>query len=299
LTQVIAFLALQARAADVDAANLFAMGSTANAAWDDNAAITSNPGVLGLKVRYDFAGLFRYGPQGDLEWGASISDSRTAPRIAFGLAYVGGVTTPELATSDLPGWKLSDEDLDPERRDHQFNVGLAVPLLDHRVSFGAGGQVLLFNREVGGSGTTGNLDLGMGARPLEWLGVGLAARDLIPTTDDATHPLTLGAGARARIEQGSAGADLDYIPAAQAIDWGLGLEGTVSYAGARVGFRDSGETGSQHFTWGFGFRGESASLDYGMAVPVGDKLEGDGLAHLLSLSFAAPDLDRASPDDRF
>lgn len=297
LIQVIALLALSAAAADVDAANVYAMAGTANAAWDDNAAITSNPGVLGLAVRYDFQGLFRYGPEGDLEWGASIADSRTSPLVAFGVSYVGGITTPELAISDFPGWKLADEELDPLRRDHQFNVGLAIPLLDHRLSFGAGGQVLLFDREVGGSGTTGNLDLGVGGMPLEWLGIGLAARDLVPTGDNATHPLTLGLGALARQEYFSAAADLDFIPESGAIDWAAGLEGTLSTAAGRVGFRDSGETGAQHLTWGLGFHSESASLDYAMAIPVGGKLQGDGLSHLISIAFAAPDLDRASPDD--
>jgi hypothetical protein len=301
LTQVIALFGLfagTARAADVDAANVFARGGTANAAWDDNAALTSNPGVLGLAVRYDFAGLFQYGPQGDLEWGASIADSRTTPRVAFGIAYVGGITTPPLATADLPGWKLGGEVLDPERRDHQVNVGLAVPLLDHRLSVGVGGEVLFFDREIGGSGTTGNLDLGLGGRPLPWLGLGLAARDLVPTTDGAVRPLTLAAGALAIEEFGSAAFDVDYTPEYGAVDWAAGLEGTVSYGTGRVGFRDSELTGARHFTWGIGFAGDGASLDYGMAVPVGERLPGDGLAHLISLSFAAPDLDRARPDDR-
>lgn len=301
MTQVIALLALYgpaALAADSAAANVYAMAGTANAAFDDNAAVTSNPGALGLDVRYDFSALFRYGPQGDLEWGGAVVDSRTAPRVAFGVSYVGGVTTPELAIADLPGWKLSDEALDPVRRDHQINVGLALPLLDHRLSFGAGGEVLFFDREVGGSGTTGNLDFGVAGRPVPWLGLGLAGRDLIPTGNDA-RTLELGAGARAVVDFGSAGFDLDYFPVYEAIDYAAGLEGTTSYASGRVGFRDSGVTGAQHGTWGIGLAGDGASLDYAMAIPIGDRLTGDGLSHLLSITFAAPDLDGVDPDERF
>lgn len=300
MIQLFALLAPTAAfAADMAPANVYAMGSTANAVWDDNAAITSNPGALGLDVRYDFSGLFRYGPQGDLEWGAAVADSRTAPRIAFGVSYLGGVTTPPLATADLPGWKMADEPLDPERRDHQFNVGLALPMLDHRLSVGAGGELLIFDREIGGSGTTGNLDLGVGARPWEWLGFGLAGRDLIPTSDAAAHPVTLGAGARLEARYAVLAVDADYIPAYEAVDFAAGLQGTVSYASGRLGLRSSGETGARHVTWGLGFAGDGASLDYAMAIPIGEPVPGDGLSHLLSLRFEAPDLDRASPEDRF
>ncbi len=285
-----------ASAAEVDGANVLAMGGTANAAADDNAAVTSNPGVMGLTERYDFSGLFRYGPHGDTEWGASVMDARTTPSVAFGLAYVGGLTTPALETSDLPGWKLEDEALSLARRDHQLTAALGVPLLDRKLSVGISGDLLLYNRDIGGAGTSGNLNAGVGVRPVDLLVLAIAARNLVPLEGPADGALVLGGGVRLLDEKyGILAADLDVRPGDGAVGWGAGAQGNLAKARARAGFQVVPGTGAQRFTWGVGFASDGAALEYAMVAPVGGA-ENAGISHSVSLRFAAPDTNKG-PDD--
>lgn len=288
----------RALAADADGANVTAMGATANAAADDNAAITANPGVLGLDERYDFAGLFRYGPDGGLEWGGSILDAETTPSVAFGVAYVGGITAPPLETSDLPGYKLVGEDLSRVRRDHQVTVALGVPVLDRKLSFGVSGDLLLYHRDVGGSGTTGDMTLGVGTRPIEPLMLGVALRDLLPIDDGSDEPATLAGGVRVlKTGIGAIAGDLDWRLADGALGWGVGAQADIVKLRARAGFQSVAGTGEERVTWGIGVETDAAALEYAMAIPVGDAPEGAGLIHTLSLRFAAPDIgDDPGPD---
>lgn len=291
-------LAGRADAAEVDGANVTAMGGTANAAPDDNAAVTSNPGVLGLTERYDFAGMFRYGPGGDTEWGASVMDARTTPSVAFGVAYVGGLTSPPLETADLPGWKLEDEVLSPFRRDHQLTAAIGMPLLDRRLSFGVSGDLLLYNRDIGGSGTSGNLNAGMGVRPVEPLVVAIGARNLVPLTGPADDALIVGGGVRLLDEEvGILAADVDWRPGDGAIGWGAGAQGNLAKVRARAGFQVVPGTGEQRVTWGLGAVIDGAAFEYAMAIPVGGDVDGAGVTHAVSLRFAAPDIDKERPSD--
>ncbi len=290
-----------ASAAEVDGANVLAMGGTANAAADDNAAVTSNPGVMGLTPRYDFAGMFRFGPNGDTEWGASVMDARTTPSVAFGLAYIGGLTSPALETAELPGYKLEDEELSLARRDHQLTAAIGVPLLDRKLSVGVSGDLLLYNRDIGGAGTSGNLNAGIGVRPVDLLVVAIAARNLVPHEGPADDPLVLGGGVRLVDEKyGILAADLDWraydLLDAGALGWAAGAQGNLGKARARLGFQVVPGSGEQRFTWGVGFASDGAALEYAMLAPVGGGVEGAGITHAASLRFAAPDTDKGPED---
>jgi hypothetical protein len=284
---------LSARAAEVGGARVVGMGDADIAAADDNAAITASPGVLGLQERYDFSGMFRAGPTGDLQWGAAIMDSHTTPSVAFGLAYVGGITDPPIGSDELPGWKLADGDVSDLRHDNQFTASIAAPLWERRISIGLSGDLLFYHRDVTGSGTTGNLALGAGFAPFPALVIGLVGRDLIPVHGPATVPATVGVGVRG-IEKkwGAVEADGVWHPEVHAFDVSGGLEAKLGYARVRVGARSLGALDERQLTWGLGAEGESASFEYGMVIPVGPAFSTNALEHVVSLRVGAPDLDK-------
>lgn len=289
-----------ALAADLEGGAVVAMGSVANADPSDNAAIAANPGVIGLGDRYDFQALGQLGADSDVAWGASVMDGQTTPGFAFGLAYLGGLTSPPLATVELPGWKLAGETLDDSRRDHDLRVAGALHFAERRLSLGAAANLLIYKRDLTGSGTTGNVDLGLGAQPVKALVLGAVARNLVPAALPLGEGLEVGGGVRlAHPTIGSVAADLDWRAEDDALDIGAGGALAIQTLRLRAGYRWMGATAEQRVTCGAGLAGRGASLDYGLAIPVADGSASAGLLHALSLTFAAPDLKQVPEPDGF
>src|SRR5262245_43706569 len=129
-------------AADVTAgANVLAAGGVGVAAPADNVGITLNPGTLGMRSRYDFSALFRYGPTGGIGWGATAMDARTSDAVAAGFAYSGSKIEPPLTPNDLPGWKVilpggRAEHISNVYKTHDFCGAIGVPFAHRHVSLG-------------------------------------------------------------------------------------------------------------------------------------------------------------------
>ena len=192
-----AFFHAPAHAAEgVVAANQAAMGGAAAAASEDNSAITVNPGLLSLHERYDLHGHFQYGPSAVSRWGASVVDSRTSKWLTMGFYYAGDRGNPPIATADLPGWTLPGETPTNFLRHHNLTLGAATHGFDRRLGVGLSGTWAIFNHDLQGRGSTGNVDVGVGTRPTEWLDVGVAGRNLVPIDDIGVLPMTVVGGTR-------------------------------------------------------------------------------------------------------
>lgn len=292
-----------ALAADVvQGANTAAMGGVGVAAPSDNAAITLNPGLIGLVERFDFHAHFRLGPTGDLQWAATAIDSRTSERFGAGFAYSGDRYDPPLTNNELPGWSLPGEELANRRRQDDFTLGLGVPLLGRRLSLGASVLFSRFNHDRDGKGSTADVHVGIGVRPVEWLTVGAGIRNLAPIPSPQDRPLSWVAGARleatrAAIE-GNVWSSTDPLAPSS---WSIAAGGEVSpTVGTRVRlgmFRD-GPLQRTRLTAGFGLVSErGGGLDYALMVPVaGQELRPGTLVHQIAVRFSAPDEDLLDPE---
>lgn len=312
---------LAAHASDVvQGANSTAMGSTGAADPYDNAAITLNPGMLGLVERYDFHGHARFGPRGGLQWGATALDGRTSKRFAAGFAYSGDRLTRELRQNELPGWREiprpdSTEDeteleaLTDRRRQDDFTLSIGVPLFGRRVAIGTGVLFSLFNHDRDGQGNTADLHAGIGLRPFKWLSAGFSVRNFVPIDSPQDRPLSyvgslrLMARDREDVERFAVEANIvstDDPFAASRLSWGLGAQAASGSLRFRAGvFRDGGAAradlavGQQRtlLTTGLGLVSKrGGGFDYSLLIPVaGDDLRGNTLIHQISFRFSAPD----------
>jgi hypothetical protein len=277
-------------AEDVVGANVLGMAGVSVADVTDNAAITVNPGMMALRKRYDFHGHYTYGPAGGSHWGATAMDGQTSKFLWMGLAYSGDLYRPELQTTELPGWKLPDQDIQNKKRNHDFTLAFGLPLIGERLSLGINGGVSLFNNDRQGKGLFGNADVGLGVLPTTWLAIGLVGENLLPLSG----PRSTGAQAGVRLFQEEFGAfeiDGGYLHGdSDGINLGVGAEKNAGMARVRLGYGIDLPTRDQHLSWGLGLLGDGGSFEYGMTVPVGAK-DGvlSGLVNQLSLHLKAPD----------
>jgi len=274
-------------APDVVGADSLAMGSTSLAAHDSNAAITTNPGLLALEDRYDFSAQLGIGP--GLHWAATGMDGRTAENFALGFSYSGDRYEPELTIDELPGWTTPNQEIPNMKRNHDFALAASLSTLDDTLAFGVGGHLSLYDNDRTGSGTTGNVDVGMGYQPTEFLTLGLSGQNLVPLDVLGDRPTQVGAGIR-----------LHGTPAALEIDGGwidgvtdgtpvfvdAGAEAKPGAGRLRAGGRWDGQTGIPSVTAGVGVESDGGAIEYGIDIPLGP--DGGPIAHVVGVRFGAP-----------
>ncbi len=294
----LAFFPPAARGAEaVVAANLAAMGGAAVAASEDNAAVTANPGVMPLYARYDLHGHYQYGPDRVSRWGASAVDSRTSKWLTGGVFYAGDVGNPPIAPRDLPGWTIPGQVPSNRRRNHDITAAFAVDALDRRVGVGLSATLALYDHDLGGSGSTGNFDAGIGARPTPWLDLGVAGRNLAPIDDLGLLPTTVAAGARVHGRRGAVLADVSWRDErGPGGPWVVAAGGELPVGEApvlRAGYRYEGLRGAHKLTAGVGIDGEGGQVALGAQIPVGPgEPTFAGTALGVSIHLAAPSVDR-------
>jgi hypothetical protein len=292
LSLVLTILCLQTSDAAEDSvdAGLLAMGSAGAADATSNSAIAINPGLIGLHTRYDFEGFFHYGPGGGLHWGGSAMDSQTAKGVAFGLVYSGDSAQPAPATPDLPGWKIVDTVLDNKKRYHDITTAIAVPFARQRISIGLNGTVALYDHDLGGRGSSGNMDAGLGVKPVRWLTLGVVGRNLLPIPYE--RPLGLKSGVR--IEEMKVGAlevDFDWNKYERRTELSSSMGGEL-VTGTTV-FRLGGRYHSDDpstVSWGLGIRDRGVELCYGMSVPLDSNQALTGMVNGISLKMNAEEM---------
>jgi hypothetical protein len=126
------------------------------------------------------------------------------------------------------------------------------------------------------SKVTGNMDIGVAARPIEFFSVGFVGKNILPIKEQADIPTTLALGLRGGKEDLFEGAvDVTY-KTEQAITspWAVraGVEGSIKVVKLRGGYDWNGDRLDPHrISWGFGLFTKVGSIDYAMQIPVGAK----------------------------
>lgn len=290
-----------AQAEDLASAEMAGMGGAGVAAVQDNASTQINPAALAFVSRYDFQLMFVGGPNGDLRWSGAAVDGRTSDRIAFGLAYNGGILNTPFLPSELPGWAPADEELVNNRQLHDITFGLGVPFLKRRLSVGINGTLSITEGKYVGNGVTGNIDLAIAARPVDEFSVGFVASDVLPVENQAGTPARLALGLRGGKDDLFLGAvDVGVrVEDVVASPWWVkaGLQGTIRFVKLRAGWDWDGERGIHRVGWGLGLFTTIGSLDYAMQVPVVTRnFDIASLTHTLTLTIVTRLGDREAEE---
>ncbi len=283
-------LATSALASDtLQAADQVAMGRTGIAAKNDNAAISLNPGLLALTERYDFQGMFGYGPTGGMTWGASAMDARTSDSLAGGLFYSGDQYEPPLTEDDLPAWALPGEEIENLKRYHDVGLGLSTPLADRKIGIGVSALVGYFDHDRVGDGWRFDMTAGAGFAPTDALTLGVTARGFVPW-DVEDVPFSTGLGARLEHEKLAVAADASFFPGVEEgvpVTFSAGLEQGAGSGRFRGGWRFDAPTQVHALSAGLGLVGDGAAIEYGAWVPVTGGLSIDSTVHMVSIRFSA------------
>jgi hypothetical protein len=278
------------------------MGGSSVAEPHDNGGLRTNPATAGLTERYDVQAVFRVGPWPGIYWSASAIDARTNDFVSFGLAYDGQLTTLPFLPDELPGFAPTGEAPVNRKQLHDITFVLAAPLLKRRLSLGVNGTLTIFDNDWNGKGTTGNLDLGIAARPIEQLSIGFAARDILPVPEQFDRPALFALALRGGVDDLFVGSvEADYrLEHAQTLPWSVraGVEGAIKVVKLRAGWNWDGDADLHRVTWGLGMFAKSGSIDYAMQIPVNDKamVFGD-VMHTLSLTIKTKAFSRDEPDE--
>lgn len=266
-------------------------GGTAIAHPRTNAAITLNPGILGLTERYDVEFVLMGGGGPAFRWGISAMDARTNDYISFGLTYNGALTSIGFLPDELPGWAETGEELKNRKQKHELTAALAANLFDRRLGFGINGTLAFYRNAFGGNRTTGNLDVGLAGRPIDYLTLGFAARDLVPIKGQVDSPAKLAFGLRGGLDTMITGSfEIDYRlehVVQSPLDYRAGVEGTIrDVFKVRGGWNLNGDTAVHGISLGFGlFAKDTGTLNYSFNVPVTDpNLKFGSTQHTLSLT---------------
>lgn len=267
-------------------ANTLAMGGTAAANADDNAAITANPGVLGLEKRYDLQGVFSVNWP-SVGWGLSLLDAETNKSISVGAVWRRSIADPPLTDADLPGWVQSGTTPSNVRETHDITLALASPFFERRLAFGLSGNVSIVRHERLGTYATGNMDVGAGAKPVPWLTIGLVGRNLLPIVRQSERPASVMLGLRvADAEIGAIATELDVKTekiTGSRFTVGAGAEKNLGIGRFRAGWRYEGPVDRHFATVGLGAQNEFGRVEYGVAVPL-NRFEVVQMIHRLSLT---------------
>jgi hypothetical protein len=280
-------VAIPARAGDdFQGANIEALGRAAVANPTDNSTISLNPGAMALAERYDVSGWFDLGPTGDLEWGISALDSRTAP-IAFGVSWRRTVAEPPITLAEMPGWVQPGVAVPNVKRTHEVTIAIAGPIDDRKFSVGVNGTVIIRHDDRGGNAVNGNADVGAAWQiDKEWA-VGLAGRNLIPLKGQVGLDTGITAGVHYERKDIAAWAfDLDWQTSGQPVfplSFRLGGEALVSAFRPRLGYRFDGATGTHWLVPGIGGENDSGAIDYALAIPLSGATRWKDLVHTFSV----------------
>lgn len=266
------------------------MGDAAVAHPRDNVLITVNPAGMGLTDQFDVQAGFSGGFDRAWSWHASAIDGRTNEYVKFGLSYDGRIHFPPFLPDELPGWNPIGDALLNRREEHDITFGLAVPVLDRRLSFGLNGTLSILESAFADQVVTGNMDVGVAAQPIPQLSVGFVAKSFLPLKEQGRIPGSVALGVRGMVpDTFAASFEAEYrYEDVQRRPWVLrgGVDGVIrEIVAVRAGWNWDGDRADHRLSWGLGLvRKDVGSLAYAMIIPVIPNLRGLEIGHFLTLT---------------
>ncbi len=202
-------------------------------------------------------------------------DSRTSP-VALGAGYRWMTDNVPPTGADLPGWKPAGGDLSNLTTTQRVHLGLAVPLLDRRLSIGAHTRFDWRTSALTGASNAFNFGFSVAGRPVPSLTVAAGARNLLVSDfPDVTRLADLGVrfdpgpylglevDVSAPIEGPASGAEARF--GVDTFQWRAGADvSATKWLALRGGW--SLVEDHHHAHVGLGLVSDKATLEYGVKV---------------------------------
>lgn len=259
-------------AAEDMGARALGRGGTGRADGADVAGEEVNLAASALTPQYILFAGGEIGPDGRLLARGGAVDSRTSV-VALGAGYRYFVDDVPPTGAELPGWKPAGAELTNGGAHQRVHLGLAVPLLERRLSFAGQARYDWGKTELAGEQSAFNFGFSVAARPIESLTFALGARNLLL----AGYPhVQREVDLSARFDPGKyVGVEVDVVaPVVGAFDvadfqWRAGADLPVTpWLTLRGGWSMDAGVHSAHA--GLALVSEKATLDYGVKVRLDD-----------------------------
>jgi hypothetical protein len=270
--------------------NTLGTGGAAIAAIADDASIELNPAGLGMSERYDFSAAAQ-NITGGYALGGKVVDSRTG-KFGFGVSYRYGQTNDLTAAGGLPGWVAVGDDPSNLVESHQLVAAAGIPFFDRKLSIGMNGSGAWLDSANRGLINTFDMGLGVTARPLNWLAIGLVGADLLNLEGLEAKNASVAGGIQIGHQLGQIVSDVRWtsgITDTSALSVHTGAELFINNARLRVGYLQLGPTDFSAFTWGIGTENTTGGFEYAMLMPI----DGQGsIQHTFSVRIRTPKSSR-------
>ncbi len=203
------------------------------------------------------------------------SDGKTS---AFGMGTKYTIHTyepPFEPALDVRWYQPGDVDLEDRRTTHRWDIAVAYGFLDRKINLGVTARVLRQDNEIRESLTRFTLDAGVTFWPIEIVGFGFSAQNLIPTTL-GRFPVRISPGFALKLgELFRFGLDavIDFTSSSveNYIDIRAGAEIVAAqFLGIRFGYYGDRKFTDHYVTWGLGFTLNRLRIDWAMRIQAGE-----------------------------
>lgn len=243
-------------------------GGVGRADAADTAGEEQSLAANALDPRYEIYAGAELGPNGRFLARGGAVDSRTS-KVTLGAGYMrlADDVLPPLA--DLPGWRISGEPLSNPSTWQRFHIGVAVPLLERRLSLATQARYDWRTSALLGEEKAFNFGFSVAGRPIPQLTIAGGAANLL---ENDFHRVGREGSLAVRWDpgpylglEGDVVAPLDPSFGVDRFDWRVGIDGGfVSWLVIRGGW--SMESEVHYASAGLGLVSEHATLEYGARV---------------------------------
>ncbi len=203
------------------------------------------------------------------------SDGKTS---AFGMGTKYTIHTyepPFDPSLDVRWYQPGDVDLEDRRTTHRWDIAVAYGFLERKINVGVTARVLRQDNAIRDSTTRFTIDAGVTFWPVEIIGFGFSAQNLIPTTQER-FPVRISPGFALKIGdlfRFGLDAVIDFTSSSvdNYIDIHAGAEITAAqFLGVRFGYYGDRKFTDHYVTWGLGFTLNRLRIDWGMRIQAGE-----------------------------
>ena len=253
-----------------------AMGGAVRIGGGDTGGVHLNPAVVAQERIYRTSASYQLNVrEKGHRFAIGASDGKTS---AFGMGTKYSIHTyepPFEPALDVRWYQPGDLELEDRRTTHRWDIAFAYGFAEKKINVGVAARVIRQDNVLRDNLTRFTLDAGMTFWPVEIIGFGFAAQNLIPTTMNRfpvrlAPGFVLKIGETFRIEVDGV-FDFTSHPTEKYADLHAGAEVVVlSVVSLRGGFYSDKQFLDTFVTWGLGVTLNQLRIDFGARIEVGD-----------------------------
>ena len=255
-----------------------AMGGAVRILGVDTSAVHLNPALVAQNKVYLSSVAYQLNVrEKSHRFSVGAADGKTS---AFGMGTKYTIHTyepPFDPSLDVRWYSPGDLELEDRRTTHRWDIAFAYGFLDRHINLGVTARVIRQDNEIRDNLTKFTIDAGVTFWPVEIVGFGFSAQNLIPT-GLGRFPIRISPGFAVKmgdVFMFGLDAVVDFtsspLEAGKYVDLRAGLElNPMQFLAFRGGFYTDRQFLDTYVTWGLGFMLNQLRVNWGMRVEVGD-----------------------------